>query len=96
MNQRKIVWAPAALVDLKDIFDYISSDNSAAAKTFLKRIVEQIEKLACFPKMGSVIPEIGELRYRQLVVGGYRIFHEIRRKEVFIFRVFHSKRLFKT
>ena len=94
VRPRHITWTPVALRDLREIFDYIAVDSRAEAKAFIERIIRSTEKLARFPKRGRTIPEIGHSRYRELIVGPYRIFHEIRKKEVFIFRVFHSRRLF--
>ncbi len=91
---KKIIWAPRALEDLKDVHDFIALDNPKKAETFVSDIVDRIEKLARFEKLGHVIPEIGESRYREFIVGEYRVFHEIRDHDVLVFRVFHSKRLF--
>ena len=90
----RIVWAPSASEDLKQAFEYIGTDNPAAAREFVQNIMRQAEKLARFPKLGRVIPEIGSPRYRELIVGEYRIFHEVSKHQLTIFRVFHSKRLF--
>ena len=93
-SQRKIIWAFAASQDLKENFDYIAVDHPAAAQVWVKQIILQIEKLISFPHLGRTIPEIGKSRYREIILGDYRIFHEVREKEILIFRIFHSKRLF--
>lgn len=92
--ERKIIWAPKALEDLKSGFDYIAVDSPRRAHNWLDHILKKIEQLRRFPKRGRLIPEIGKSRYRELVVDEYRIFHEIREKEVLIFRIFHTRRLF--
>ena len=91
---RKIIWAPTALEDLKSGFDYIAVDSPRRAHAWLEHILKKIEQLNRFSNRGRVIPEIGKSRYRELIVGEYRIFHEIREKETLIFRVFHARRLF--
>ena len=96
VGRRKISWAPAALADLKEAFDYIELDHPERARAWVKQILAHIEKLARFPKLGRMIPEIGQARYRELVSGEYRIFHEITDKELRIFRLLHSRRLFQT
>lgn len=92
MERYKITWAPSALRDFKVAFDYISLDRPQAAQNWVSLVLKSIEKLARFPKIGRLIPEIGQSRYRELIVGEYRIFHEVAKKEVQIFRVLHSKR----
>lgn len=94
-RSRKIIWAPKAYEDLKESFEYISQDNPAAAKIWVNQIFSNIEKLARFPQLGRLIPEIGKSRYCEIMIGEYRIFHEVREKEILIFRIFHSKRLFR-
>jgi len=94
VDVKKIVWAPKALEDLKTIHDFIALDNVDRARTFVREMIDRVEKLTRFQKLGRVIPEIGESRYRELIVGEYRVFHETLLREILIFRVFHSKRLF--
>ena len=91
---KKITWAPRALEDLKDAHDFIALDNPGKAEGFLSELVDRVEKLARFEKLGRVIPEIGESRYREFIVGEYRIFHEVRDRDLLVFRALHSKRLF--
>ena len=93
---RKITWAPSALADLRDVYDYISLDSPDRAKRAVQDILKQTDKLSRFAKLGRTIPEIGESRYRELIVGEYRLMHEIRHGEILIFRVLHAKRLFSS
>lgn len=93
-RERKIIWAPRALGDLANIFEFIQQDKPLAAKEFVNQFIHAVEKLARHPNLGRFIPEIGKIRYRELIHGEYRIFHEIREKDILIFRILHSKRLF--
>lgn len=93
---KKVIWAPNALVDLKEAYDYICLDNLARAKRMAEDIIDRVEKLSRFTKLGRVIVEIGESRYRELIIGNYRIIHEIRNNIILIFRAFHAKRMFPT
>jgi len=93
---RKIIWSPAALDDLQKSFRFISTTSPRRAHEWLEHLFGQVERLARFPGIGHQIPELGrKLRYRQVIVGDYRIFHEVRDKEVFIFRVLHSRQMFE-
>lgn len=94
VSRRKIIWAPSALQDLKEIFDYIHADNPEAAGDWVEQVLNRVEKLALFPKMGRTIPELGQIRYRELVLGDYRVFHGVTDKEVRIFRILHSRKFF--
>ena len=93
---RRIVWAPSAYEDLRNAFEFIRLDNAKAAEDWVKEILVKARKLAAFPKLGRVIPEIGLSRYRELIIGDYRIFHEVMTHRLLIFRVLHSKRMYSS
>ena len=70
----RLVVRPQALTDLDDIFDYIAEDSLDRAITFLRKLYEQMEKLATNPNMGrrrdELLPELRSLPY-----GNYLIFY---------------------
>ena len=93
---RKIVWSPRALDDLQRGFHFISAENPRRAHEWLEHVFHQVERLIRFPGIGRQIPELDrKARYRQMIVGDHRIFHEVRDKEVFIFRILHSRQIFE-
>ena len=91
---RKIVWSPSALADLRVHFKFIQIDSPSRAAQWVERVIRSVERLARFPRSGRIIPEIGSSRYREIIFGEYRLFYEITEREVLVFRVLHSKRLF--
>ena len=95
MRPKKILWSPIAADDLKEAYEYIRRDSEIHSKALVRNIHSRVGKLARFEKLGRVIPELGQSRYRELIVGEYRVFHEIREQEILIFRVLHSKRFFQ-
>ena len=94
MSGRRIIWAPATIADLEEAYEFIRADSLSRADTWRDKVFQSVEKLAVFPKMGRVTPEIGQSRYRELIFGEYRLFHEVREKEIYVFRLLHSKRRF--
>ena len=91
---RKVVWSPSAVEDLEAIFETIQGDSPSRAREWVKSVVRSAGRLAHFPRLGRLIPEIGRSRYREIILGEHRLFHEVREKEILIFRILHSKRLF--
>jgi plasmid stabilization system protein ParE len=81
--------------DIKEIFQYIASDNKAAAAKLVKEIERQIDSLEQFPLRCPVIPESRELgkEYRHIIYGNYRTIFRIDGSMVVIIRVIHSARL---
>lgn len=66
-----IIWSKNALLDLKDIFDYISNDPSKLSR--IKIILNSVDSLYKYPKIGKKIPEIANFNYYEITNGNYRI-----------------------
>ena len=85
-----------ALEDLQKSFHFISAESPRHGHEWLEYVFRQVERLIRFPNIGRQISELGrKSRYRQVVAGEYRIFHEVRDKEIFIFRVLHCRQMFE-
>ena len=93
-TRREVSWALGARQDLKDIVDYIAVTNPLAAQEWLADVLERAGKLNQYPEMGRAIPETANVRYRELMMGDYRIFYEVTIREIRIFGILHSRRLF--
>ncbi len=63
-----VKWSLPAKRNLKAIYDYISKDSRFYAKRVIEEIVEKSETLDKFPRMGRVVPEIGNENIRELIV----------------------------
>ena len=92
----QIVWTHRATADLNDIAEYIAYDNESAAFRLVERIFEHVEQLARHPKSGSVLPELPNSEYRQLVEPPCRIFYKVKGETVFIVHVMRSERILRT
>ena len=64
----QIILAPEAEQDLNEIVAYIAKDNPAAAEKFGIHLIERIELLKSFPRLGRVVR--GRRGERVLVEGG--------------------------
>ena len=72
----EIVWSLKAENDLNEIIDYIAQDSLEYALSFYEEVREKIEILIQFPKMGRVVPELGEPNIRELILRNYRIIYK--------------------
>jgi len=81
--------------DIREIFQYIASDNKTAAMKLVSEIAWQIDSLEQFPLRCPVIPESRELgrEYRHIIYGNYRTIFRINGPRVIIMRVIHGARL---
>lgn len=87
----KIRRLPQAISDVDDIWLYIAADDPVAASRTIDRIAKAVERLADYPGLGQVRPEIGETA-RSLTVGNYLVLYRVAADAVEIARVMHGAR----
>ena len=92
----KLRFNPVATIDLQEIKDYLSEENSIAAINTVQDIISKIEVLVDFPEMGSLLaPRIRrKSQYRYLVCGQYLAFYVYEDGIVSVQRILHAKRNF--
>ena len=73
----KVIIAPRAISDLRDIVLYISPDRPEAAMRLGYALVEKTKILAVFPRSGGIVREFSDPNIRQLVLPPYRIIYRI-------------------
>jgi len=73
----KIRWLKEAKNDLKDIYDYISSDSKRYAKRQVEKIFQRTFILKNHIRVGKVVEELGKQEIREIVEGNYRIIYRI-------------------
>lgn len=84
--------------DFTEIVSYISADNPKAAIAIANKIEKNLELLSENPLMGRIPrdEEIRKLRYRYLIVQKHIIFYTIENKTIYIHRILHSTRDYKS
>lgn len=86
-----INWTQEAEFWLKDIYDYIALDSKVTAKKVVDEIVEKVQSLKTFPKIGYIYPNNDGLEVRILLYGHYRIAYLIKNKDTIdILGIFHG------
>ncbi|NIR50448.1 type II toxin-antitoxin system RelE/ParE family toxin [candidate division KSB1 bacterium] len=92
----KIIWTDQALDDLNSICEFIARDALRYAQVFADRVFKSVERLEDFPKSGRVVPELGIVTIREIILGNYRIAYRLKNDEIEVITVFHSARLLDT
>ena len=96
LSRIKILYTPAALDDLDEIFSYIAKDNENSAEKLLKKFDDSIANLADFPNLGSVLSEdeftFISSGYRFIMVHPYMVFYRIINNAIIIHRILHGRR----
>jgi addiction module RelE/StbE family toxin len=90
-----VTWTRDALNEVDAIGQFIGVEASVAARLFIQSIFLAVERLETFPRSGRVVPELGREDIRELLVGSYRLFYQVREDRVTILAVRHSSRLFR-
>jgi len=54
----QIHWTEPALDDLKDFVSFVARDSPAYAAQLASRISEAPRRLATFPRLGQIVPEL--------------------------------------
>ena len=92
----RLNWTEQAAEDLKNIFDFISIDSPKYAVIHIKRIREKARLIKKQPKIGRIVPEIGNENIRELIFGNYRIIYRIVSQDrLDVLTIYHSARILK-
>jgi addiction module RelE/StbE family toxin len=84
--------------DFTEIVSYIAADNPKAANAIATKIEKNLELLSENPLLGRIPrdEEIRKLRFRYIIVQNYIIFYTIENKTIYIHRILHSARDYKS
>jgi toxin ParE1/3/4 len=90
----KIIWTERACEDIAAIVRFIARQNPDAARRVGYGIYERAQILVEFSEAGSIIREMNDPDWRQVIFRPYRIIYHISRpeKQVEIVRVWHGAR----
>jgi toxin ParE1/3/4 len=89
----QVRWTPQAADDLDAIAEFITEDSSHFAGLLVIDVLQAVERLADFPALGRIVPEIGDKVIREIILGNYRIIYRLRNEAVEVLTVHHGARL---
>ena len=90
----RLIWAPSARLDLKELASYIAESRPKASVSFVKNVFHMVEYLSDFPKSGRIVPEFDDPNIREVIRKPCRIVYRVKPKVhiVEIVRVWHAAR----
>jgi addiction module RelE/StbE family toxin len=86
----KVVWSDPAVDDLEAIWDHVAEDSPGAARRLVAKLLEAVDHLETFPRMGRTVPEDESASSRELIVGSYRVLYQVVSEKVEILAVVHG------
>jgi len=90
----EVKWTEQALDDLQAITEFIARDSVEYASLFTTDVLDAVDRIAVFPEIGRVVPEVENPDIREVILGNYRIVYRLRGHTVEILTLYHSARLF--
>ncbi len=90
----EVKWTEQAADDLQAIAEFIAHDSPEYACLFATDVMGVVDRIAVFPKIGRVVPEMANPDIREVILGNYRIVYRLQGYFVEILTVYHSARLF--
>ena len=97
-NNYQVRLLTVAEEDLTEIITYIALENPIAANTIADKIEKNLLLLSENPHLGRIPrdKEIKNLGYRYLIVQNYIVFYTIEENTIWVHRILHSSRDYKT
>jgi toxin ParE1/3/4 len=91
----EVIWTMRAVEQVEQIGSFIEKDSPFQARRVVQLIIKETRKLTEHPRIGKIIPEVEEDRYRELRVFSYRILYKIlNENRIAVIGVVHGQRLF--
>ena len=73
----RLTWTEPVLRELEAIADYIALESPEAARRTVRTIFDRAQQLEQFPESGREPPELPGSRYRELIIGMFRMFYRV-------------------
>ena len=89
----EVRWTLQAAEDIESIAEFIAEDSSHYARLFVIDVLEAVDRLADFPKLGRMVPEVNNPDIREIILGDYRIVYRLKGESPEILTVYHGARL---
>jgi len=88
----RLVIAPRAQADLRDVAEYIAKEDPGAALRILVRTEKSIERLLERPFLGPAVVRPPRRDLRKLTIAPYIVFYRVAGAELQVVRLLHSSR----
>jgi plasmid stabilization system protein ParE len=97
-NNYQVRLLTVAEEDLTETITYIAMENPSAANKIADKIEKNLSLLSKNPHLGRIPrdEEIKNLGYRYLIVQNYIVFYTIEENTIWIHRILHNSRDYKT
>ena len=88
---RPVHWSSVATEHLAAIAQYVGRTSPTYAERLINRLLARVDRLAEFPELGRVVPEVSNENIRELVEPPYRIVYFLQMTRIDIVAVVHGR-----
>lgn len=88
----RVHWTENAVKHLVDIHAYISENSKIYAAAMVRRLTQNSERIAAFPKTGRMVPEFQAEDIREVIESPYRIIYRVKSEQIDVLAVVHGAR----
>lgn len=87
-------WSDQAKSDLNAIHHFIARDSKHYARKVVEELIDKTDLLNEFPRLGRIVPELGDENVREVSAYAYRILYEVipPNDRICILAVVHKRR----
>ncbi len=87
-----VVWSNPAVDDLEAAVTFVAKDSEAYACSLAQLAVNAAESLRTYPNRGHRLSDPQLSRYRELIIGSYRLIYLVEKERVLIVAILHGHR----
>jgi addiction module RelE/StbE family toxin len=86
----RVIWTPEVLENLENIADYHLTVASGSATRVLSKILDAMEAVESYPRIGRQVPGFDRDDLRERIVENYRVVYQIVGETIFIITARHA------
>jgi len=95
MAKSELIWTEFAYIDFDVILEYISQDNPQNVAKIYRKIMDKVNTLSGFSKVGRLVPELENLNitiFREVFETPWRIIYRTEAQKVYILAILDGRR----
>ena len=87
----KLQWTSKAHDDLARLYAFLAKSNANAAAKAVRALIAAPEGLLSQPRIGETLDSFEPREVRRWLIGRYEMRYEIRKKIIFVLRIWHTR-----
>ena len=73
----RLKYATRALLEIDEQAEFLATRSATAARRFVDEVFRQLDLLKTHPRLGRMVPEVGDEATRELLIKQHRLIYEV-------------------